>query len=70
MISDAIVRARRVGMPMGIVGGTPELVQSYLEQGYAFAAVASDLAMMMKKANEFLTVLKAHQAPVAVTTPY
>jgi hypothetical protein len=32
--------------------------------------VASDLAMMMKKANEFLTVLKAHQAPVAVTTPY
>lgn len=70
MISDAIVRASRIGMPMGIVGGTPELVQSYLEQGYAFAAVASDLAMMMKKANEFLTVLKAHQAPVAVTTPY
>lgn len=70
MISDAILRAKRIGMPMGIVGGTPELVQSYLDQGYAFAAVASDLAMMMKKANEFLTVLKAHQAPAAVATAY
>ncbi|MDO9345482.1 MAG: aldolase/citrate lyase family protein [Pseudomonas sp.] len=70
MISDAIMRAKRIGIPMGIVGGTPELVQSYLEQGYAFAAVASDLAMMMKKANEFLTVLKAHRAPAAVATPY
>ncbi|WON77738.1 HpcH/HpaI aldolase family protein [Serratia sp. UGAL515B_01] len=70
MISDAIARAKKIGMPMGIVGGTPELVQSYLEQGYAFAAVASDIAMMMKKANEFLTTLKAHQAPAAVATPY
>jgi len=69
MISDAIVRAKKIGMPMGIVGGTPELVHSYLEQGYAFAAVASDMAMMMKKANEFLTALKA-QAPQAVATPY
>jgi 2-keto-3-deoxy-L-rhamnonate aldolase RhmA len=70
MISDAIVRAKKIGMPMGIVGGTPELVQRYLEQGYAFAAVASDIAMMMKKANEFLTSLKAHQAPATVATPY
>lgn len=70
MISDAIVRAKKIGMPMGIVGGTPELVQSYLEQGYAFAAVASDLAMMMKKANEFLSVLKTHKAPVTISTPY
>ncbi|WP_249674376.1 HpcH/HpaI aldolase family protein [Pseudomonas abieticivorans] len=70
MISDAIVRAKKIGMPMGIVGGTPELVHSYLEQGYAFAAVASDMAMMMKKANEFLTALKANQAPAAVATPY
>lgn len=58
MISDAIVRAKKIGMPMGIVGGAPELVQHYLDQGYAFAAVASDMAMMMKKANEFLTALK------------
>lgn len=70
MISDAIVRAKKIGMPMGIVGGTPELVQSYLDQGYAFAAVASDLAMMMKKANEFLTELKGHKVPTAATTPY
>lgn len=70
MISDAILRAKKVGMPMGIVGGTPELVQSYLNQGYAFAAVASDLAMMMKKANEFLAVLKNHQAPASFAAPY
>lgn len=70
MISDAVVRAKKIGMPMGIVGGTPQLVQSYLEQGYAFAAVASDMAMMMNKANEFLKALKADQAPAAVATPY
>jgi 2-keto-3-deoxy-L-rhamnonate aldolase RhmA len=70
MISDAIVRAKKIGMPMGIVGGAPELVQHYLDQGYAFAAVASDMAMMMKKANEFLTALKKSQAPAAVATPY
>jgi hypothetical protein len=32
--------------------------------------VASDMAMMMKKANEFLTALKKSQAPAAVATPY
>jgi 2-keto-3-deoxy-L-rhamnonate aldolase RhmA len=70
MISDAIVRAKKIGMPVGIVGGTPQLVQSYLEQGYAFAAVASDMAMMMNKANEFLKALKANEAPAAVATAY
>lgn len=69
MISDAITRTIKIGMPMGIVGGTAELVQSYLDQGYAFAAVASDMAMMMKKANEFLKQLKEGQAE-AVSTAY
>ncbi|MNH40279.1 hypothetical protein D3C79_1015760 [compost metagenome] len=70
MISDAIVRCKAIGMPIGIVGGTPELVGSYLEQGYAFAAVASDMAMMMSKANELLVALKGRQAPEAVATAY
>lgn len=70
MISDAIVRCKAIGMPIGIVGGTPALVRRYLDQGYAFAAVASDMALMMSRANEFLVSLKGQEAPEAVQTPY
>lgn len=70
MIADAIKRTQRIGMPMGIVGGSAELVDSYLQQGYAFAAVASDMAMMMKQASQYLTQLKGLGAAKASTAPY
>lgn len=70
MISNAIVRCKAIGMPIGIVGGTPALVRSYLDQGYAFAAVASDMAMMMSRANEFLVAMQGEEAPKVVQTAY
>lgn len=70
LISQAVQRAHAVGMPIGIVGANPQLVSHYLRLGYDFAAVASDMALMMNKAAEFLTALRPEEAPMAVSSPY
>jgi len=48
LMADAAARARRMGMPIGTVGGTPEVVQQYRAAGYDFLAIASDLGLMMR----------------------
>ncbi len=57
-IKDAAVRARKIGKPIGIVGPTPEMVQQFIEYGYTYVAIASDMGMMMRQANAFLSALK------------
>lgn len=61
-IGDAARRARAAGKPIGIVGPTPEMVRRFLDYGYDYAAMASDIAMMTGRAGEFLSRLK--DAPV------
>lgn len=58
-LADAARRCRAVGKPCGIVGGTPELVARFLEYGYSWVAVASDMAMMVSRANEWLAKVRA-----------
>ncbi|HET9396736.1 MAG TPA: aldolase/citrate lyase family protein, partial [Nitrospiraceae bacterium] len=65
-IADAARRARKIGKSIGIVGANPDVVRSYLEYGFTFAAVASDIAMMTGRAVEWRAALTG-QAP-AVTT--
>jgi len=57
-IADAAPRCRRIGIPCGIVGPTPELVISFAAAGYDFVPVASDTGMMMRQATAFLDAIR------------
>jgi 4-hydroxy-2-oxoheptanedioate aldolase len=55
---------RQLGKPCGIVGANPQIVERFLEYGFSWVAVGSDLAMMVGRAQEFLSaVRKAVGAP-------
>ncbi len=57
-LKDAAERCRKTGKPIGTVGPTPEMVQDFISWGYSFVAVASDMGMMMRQANQFFSALK------------
>lgn len=57
---------RQLGKPCGIVGANPQIVERFLEYGFSWVAVGSDLAMMVGRAQDFLSaVRKAVGAPKA-----
>jgi 4-hydroxy-2-oxoheptanedioate aldolase len=57
---------RQLGKPCGIVGANPQIVERFLEYGFSWVAVGSDVAMMVGRAQEFLgAVRKAVGAPRA-----
>lgn len=71
LIADAAHRARAIGKPIGIVGPNPQMVRQFVEMGYTFVAIASDLGMMMRQANAFLAELKgATRAAAPQAGPY
>lgn len=55
---------KRLGKPIGTVGPTPEMVQQFIEYGYTFVAVASDMGMMIRQASDFLGRLRKMTATV------
>lgn len=57
MIEHAAAAARAVGKPIGIVGGTPQMVRRFFEYGYTWSAIASDLALLSGRATEWLDSL-------------
>lgn len=61
-MADAARRARAIGMPIGSVGGTPEVVARYREIGYDFVAVASDLGLLMRSAQAALQAVRGGAA--------
>ena len=67
LIERAARAARAVGKPIGIVGGTPQMVQRFFEYGYTWSAIASDLALLTGRAAEWLESLGrgARAAPAA-----
>jgi 2-keto-3-deoxy-L-rhamnonate aldolase RhmA len=70
LIHGAAQRARAAGVPIGIVGPTPEMVDSFVQAGYGFVAIASDLGMMMRQANAFLAALKGGAVASVGARPY
>ncbi|WP_274423677.1 HpcH/HpaI aldolase family protein [Chelativorans sp. YIM 93263] len=58
-LREAVERAGQAGKPCGIVGATPELVNGYIDAGYAFVAIASDLALMMGAARKAIAGVNA-----------
>ncbi len=69
LIAEAAAAARRAGKPIGIVGPNPDMVRRFLDYGYSFAAVASDLALMTGRAGEWLGALR-DSAPPTATAAY
>lgn len=57
-LQDAARRTRKAGKRIGTVGPTPEMVRDFIGWGYDFVAVASDMGMMMRQANQFVAALK------------
>ena len=57
-LRDAAARARKCGTAIGTVGPTPEMVKDFISWGYHFVAVASDMGMMMRQANQFIAALR------------
>jgi 4-hydroxy-2-oxoheptanedioate aldolase len=49
---------KRLGKPCGIVGANPDMVGQFLDQGFSWVAVGSDLAMLVGRAQEFLSAVR------------
>ena len=65
VLQTAVQRCHAVGKPVGIVGGTVELVQQYRAMGFDYVAIASDLGFLMRAAQGAVAALKPAAAPVA-----
>lgn len=66
-LADAAAKAADLKLPIGIVGPTPEMVRDFLDYGYTFCAIASDLAFLTQRAKESLAKLRGEK-PAAPAT--
>ncbi len=57
-IADVAARCRKLDKPCGILAATPELVARFVPMGYDYAAVSSDMGMMMRQASAWLEETK------------
>lgn len=64
-LQHAAQLCKQLGKPCGIVGPNPEMVGKFLEYGYTWVAVASDMGLMVGRAQEWLGKLKG----LAVAAP-
>jgi 2-keto-3-deoxy-L-rhamnonate aldolase RhmA len=62
VMADAARRCRAAGKPIGTVGGTPEVVAQYRAMGYDFVAIASDLGLLMRAAQDAIKALRGQAA--------
>lgn len=58
---------KRMGKPCGIVGANPDIVAKFLDYGFSWVAVGSDLAMLVSRAQEFLSAVRQTVAGAAPT---
>lgn len=64
VLAQAAKDAATANKPVGIVGPNPEMVGRFIDYGYSFAAVSSDIALMTGRAADWLATLRG-RAPVA-----
>lgn len=70
LMQDAARCCRARGMPVGTVGGKPELVQRYRDAGFDFVAIASDLGLLMSAAQGALAALKNQSTTPTSSSAY
>jgi 2-dehydro-3-deoxyglucarate aldolase/4-hydroxy-2-oxoheptanedioate aldolase len=49
---------RRLGKPCGIIGGNPEMVRRFLDYGFSWVAMGSDMSLLVGRAQEYLAKLR------------
>ena len=59
-LERAARECRRLGMPCGIVGPNPEMVRRFLDYGYSWVAVGSDMSLMIGRAQEWVGQVRGH----------
>lgn len=57
-LSDAVLRCKAIGMPVGTIGGDPESVAQYRAAGFDYVAVGSDLGLFMQGARSAIAALR------------
>lgn len=62
--AKAAQRARRLSVPIGTVGGTPDLVAQYRAMGFDFVAIGSDLGLLMRGAGMALSALRTQDTDI------
>ena len=62
LMGDAVKRCHALGKPVGIVGGTPDVVAQYRALGFDYLAIASDLGLLMRGAQAAATALRAQES--------
>ena len=63
-LKDAARQCRQLGKPCGILGMNPEMVAKFIEYGYTWIAIGSDMGFMVGRAQEWLGKART-LAPVA-----
>ena len=61
-IKHGVALARAAGKPIGTVGPNPDMVIKYLEYGFTWIAINSDIGMMVGRATEWLEKVKSGAA--------
>ena len=69
LIAKAAKDCAAAGKPIGIVGPNPEMVRRFIDYGYSFAAMASDMAMMIGRGSDWLAELRGGARDGASTAP-
>ena len=54
-LAAAAKACRRAGKPSGIIGPTPEMVARFIDYGYSWIAIGSDMGFMVGRAQEYLS---------------
>lgn len=54
-LAAAAKACRRAGKPSGIIGPTPEMVTRFIDYGYSWVAIGSDMGFMVGRAQEYLS---------------
>ena len=64
-LAHAARECRRLGKPCGIVGPNPEMVRRFLDYGYSWVAVGSDMSLMLGRAQEWAGQVRGHEPKAA-----
>lgn len=54
-LAAAAKACRRAGKPSGIIGPTPDMVARFIDYGYSWVAIGSDMGFMVGRAQEYLS---------------
>jgi 2-dehydro-3-deoxyglucarate aldolase/4-hydroxy-2-oxoheptanedioate aldolase len=68
-LRDAARQCKELGKPVGIIGANPDLVAKYVEYGYSWIAIGSDMAFMMSRAQEWLAKARGLTPPESARKP-